>query len=192
MSEPKLDDLDRCEHGRKSIDNCFSCPGGWSTGNLFIANGQRIGTSLCGEPILAVTRRELRDGSPHPVEESNWVTHARRELALVGEEPNIIEWYVNVVKAYSAFGHSGGSMAATAGTLLRLLQFQNLTPLTDDPAEWFHHGEDTWGETGGIWQNIRNGEAFSHDGGKTYYLNSEGGRKKGPQHTSKKSGKNAS
>ena len=55
-----LDDLDRCEHGRKSIDNCWHCPDGWSTGNLFLTNGQRIGTDLAGQPILAVTSRPPR------------------------------------------------------------------------------------------------------------------------------------
>ena len=125
-------------------------------------------------------------------EESNFVTHARRELELVGEDPAIIEWYLNVIRAYAAFGHSGGSHGATLSTLYELLQFKNLKPLTDDPDEWFHHTAEKWGEPGGIWQNIRNGEAFSFDGGKTYYLNSEGGRNHGPQHTSEKSEKNVS
>lgn len=57
--------LDRCEHGRHSRDNCFSCPGGHSTGNLFLLPGTRIGTNLCGEPIVAPPQH-LR-GDPH-----NW------------------------------------------------------------------------------------------------------------------------
>lgn len=31
-------DLDRCEHGRHSLDACDGCPGGKSTGNLYLLN----------------------------------------------------------------------------------------------------------------------------------------------------------
>lgn len=63
-------DLDRCEHGRHSIDPCWGCADGQSTGNLFLARpdrqggqwiaGQpvRIGTMLGGQPILVVPIRE--------------------------------------------------------------------------------------------------------------------------------------
>jgi hypothetical protein len=55
-----MSDLDRCEHGRHSIDPCLSCPGGWSTGNKHLTDGQRIGTNLYGEPILATPVRPRR------------------------------------------------------------------------------------------------------------------------------------
>lgn len=45
--------LDRCEHGRHSRDSCFDCPGGQSTGNLFLSPGARIGTTYAGVPIVA-------------------------------------------------------------------------------------------------------------------------------------------
>lgn len=65
MGEPKLSDLDRCEHGRHAVDNCFDCPDGWSTGNLFLDPHQRIGTDLYGNPILVgQVRRHSRDGDP--------------------------------------------------------------------------------------------------------------------------------
>jgi hypothetical protein len=76
-------DLDRCEHGRHSIDSCFDCPHGRSTGNLYLQTpshyqpdvplvwgdmdrkrvraletGQiqvRIGTMVRGEPIWVAT-----------------------------------------------------------------------------------------------------------------------------------------
>lgn len=68
--EWKPEDLDRCEHGRHSIDNCFGCPGGWSTGNLFLVNQNepleqvRIGTTLGGDPIYVtpIRSRETRHG----------------------------------------------------------------------------------------------------------------------------------
>lgn len=63
MSEPKLSDLDRCIHGRHAVDNCFGCPDGWSTGNLFLADDQRIGTDIGGNPIhVGLVRRHTRDG----------------------------------------------------------------------------------------------------------------------------------
>lgn len=56
------EDLDRCEHGRHSRDNCLGCPGGWSTGNLYLAwpftglkspgASVRIGTDYGGNPIM--------------------------------------------------------------------------------------------------------------------------------------------
>ena len=72
-------DLDRCEHGRHSIDSCFDC--GDSPMNLFlmkpshypidqrvrIVDGQwqiRIGTMVRGEPIwvVATDRRRKTNG----------------------------------------------------------------------------------------------------------------------------------
>jgi hypothetical protein len=69
-------DLDRCEHGRHSIDPCADCPGGQSTGNRFLwgltlghhaemtaraAEGLvRIGTTVRGEPIYVRPIREAR------------------------------------------------------------------------------------------------------------------------------------
>lgn len=64
-------DLDRCEHGRHSIDSCSGCPGEVSSGNVFLS-GQtwtrtvegvrqvRIGTMIRGEPIwVAPDRRRV-------------------------------------------------------------------------------------------------------------------------------------
>jgi hypothetical protein len=80
-------DLDRCEHGRHSIDSCFDCPGGQSHGNPFLLSAHsghlaiqlndsqseirvrqteggrfevRIGTMVRGEPIWAVVRDRPR------------------------------------------------------------------------------------------------------------------------------------
>ena len=105
--------------------------------------------------------------------ESNLVSHARRELELIREEPETIEWYLRVVKEFASYGHSGGSMSVAVPTLQALLSFQNLSPLTKNPDEWMFISEDLLGGTNGIWQNVRNGEAFSNDGGVTYYLLSE-------------------
>lgn len=108
------------------------------------------------------------------------VEHARRELELIGEEPGVIDWYVKVIQAFADFGHSGGSASVTIPVLNKLLQFKNLSALTDDPDEWTHIQGEMWPEPGGIYQNRRDSEAFSKDGGKTYYLLSEGGNDQNP------------
>lgn len=117
----------------------------------------------------------------------NLLEHAKRELALIGEEQTVVDGYLAMVTIFSDMDHSGGSASVFIPTLNKLLQFKNLSPLSDDPSEWIHHGEDTWGEAGGIWQNSRNSEAFSTDGGKTYYLLSEvrNNKNRVPSHTSK-------
>lgn len=107
---------------------------------------------------------------------SNLVEHARRELELIGEDPEVISGLLNVVQAFADMGHSGGSASIAIPMINQLLQFKPLSPLTDDPEDWFYHGEEIWGEPGGIWQNRRNSEAFSKDGGKTYYLLSDNDR----------------
>ena len=117
--------------------------------------------------------------------ESNLVAHARRELERIGEEPATIDWYLSVVRAYTAFGHSGTSAAVMLPMLERLLRFKPLSELTDDPAEW----EDR-SELNGMpwWQNVRDSRAMSHDGGITYWMvheaNAAGGSDAAPVHWS--------
>lgn len=117
---------------------------------------------------------------------SSLIDHARRELELIGEESETIEGYLKIVQAFSDMRHSGGSASVAIPVINQLLQFKNLKPLTDDPDEWLYHAGDTWGdpEGNGIWQNKRNGEAFSIDSGKTYTLLSESDTTPGPIHTS--------
>jgi hypothetical protein len=104
---------------------------------------------------------------------SNLVDHARNELELIGEEPETIAGYLKVIQAFADMGHSGTSAMVAIPVINDLLQFKPLSLLRDDPAEWMHVGEDQWGQEGGIWQSRRNPEAFSKDGGKSYYLLSE-------------------
>lgn len=105
---------------------------------------------------------------------SNLVEHAKRELAIINEEQDVVDAYLKIVEIFAAMGHSGGSASVAVPTIAALLNFQNLAPLTDNPDEWFFHGEEMAGVPNGFWQNKRNSEAFSHDGGKTYYLLSDG------------------
>lgn len=110
-----------------------------------------------------------------------FVAHAKRELAMINEDPEFVAAYLKIAEVFDGMGHSGGSCDVAVEVVNQLLKLQNLTPLTNNPDEWQYHDERMWGEIGGIWQNKRFGEAFSKDGGKTYYLLSEGGRRHGPK-----------
>lgn len=104
------------------------------------------------------------------------VEHAKKELSLIGEEEDdgFKESIVRAISGFCSYGHSGGSAPVAIAWINVLLQFKNLTPLTDDPKEWMLVGNGTW-------QSVRNSEAFSKDGGKTYYLLSEGGNDQNPE-----------
>lgn len=104
-------------------------------------------------------------------EESNLVVHARRELELLGEDAKTVDSYLRVIQAFADMGHSGYSAAIATQVLNDLFKFNNLRPLTADPKEWYECAES-------LWQNIRNGEAFSEDGGKTYTLVDDNGTPK--------------
>lgn len=93
---------------------------------------------------------------------------ARYELERMGEEPEIVEWYLSVVKAFYSYGHSGASAFFTMPVLMKLLEQKNLTPITDDPEEWKQWDETMFPPTG-IWQSMRDPQMFSHTNGKTYF-----------------------
>lgn len=110
---------------------------------------------------------------PRPaLAESNLVAHARRELRIIGEDQFVTDGLCKVVQAFADMGHSGGSAHFASLYLDKLLRYQPLSELTDEPSEW----TDRYAEgmtSSPLWQSERNPEAFSHDGGKTYYLLSE-------------------
>ena len=87
---------------------------------------------------------------------------------------------LELLEAFEKQGH--GSPAATAVTNLfeRLVAKENLTPLTDDPAEWTKVEAE-------LWQSKRNPNAYSKDKGKTYTLMGEHSQR--DVHQSEKSGK---
>lgn len=107
---------------------------------------------------------------------TNLVDHARYELELLGEDQDVIDWMCKVIETFCEYGHSGGSASVLIPRLNLLLNHKNILPLTTNPDEWEYHDEDVWGAPGGVWQNKRNSEAFSHDKGYTYYLISEKNR----------------
>lgn len=124
-------------------------------------------------PVAVAERDEAQEAAE--AQESNLVRHAEQELKLAGFYDNdavygpgeIASAVLELVTTLSKQGHSGGSHSITMAVFNKVANFQNLKPLTDDPAEWFNTKE--WGG-GDFWQNIRRSDAFSADGGKTYYL----------------------
>lgn len=105
---------------------------------------------------------------------ANLVEHARRELKTSGqvaEDPAYAAHLIAAVAAFASYGHSGGSAVVAVGQLTRLLQWEPLTPITDNPEEWQEVAFlDDAGEVAdrGWWQNIRDSRALSRDGGKTW------------------------
>lgn len=95
---------------------------------------------------------------------SNLVEHARRELEMLGEDKATIEGYLKVVKAFADMGHSGGSASVAIPVINKLLQYENLKPLTNNAAEWEDQSEMSGYP---LWQNTRNPKYFSKDGGRT-------------------------
>ena len=109
---------------------------------------------------------------------SSLVEHARRELVRIGETPETISGILDVVQSFADMQHSGFSATYTIGVLGKLLAFKPLSPLTDDPTEWSLISSEISGSSdglwqNGLWQNVRNPEAFSLNGGETYYVLSE-------------------
>lgn len=100
------------------------------------------------------------------------LAHARTELTHMGEDPEIIDWYISVLEKFVDMEHSGASLEITSNVLFRLMQYKNLTPLTNDPDEWLDVSPYTK-EKSPVWQSKRNMEAFSYDAGETYYILSE-------------------
>jgi hypothetical protein len=103
----------------------------------------------------------------------NLAEHGRRELEIIGEEPDVIEWYVRVIRTFAEFGHSGASAAITTQVLSKLLAHEALSPLTDDKNEWLFHPKELWDGEFPVWQNVRDSRAFSDDAGRTYWLVSD-------------------
>lgn len=99
------------------------------------------------------------------------VEHAERELEFAGVEEDVRPSLVAAVEAFASYGHSGASAAVCRMILFKLLSYEALGPLTDNPDEWMDvsHLVDGDGDRT-VSQNRRRSDAFSFDGGKTYYL----------------------
>lgn len=105
---------------------------------------------------------------------STLIAHAKYELDLLDQGEKTIEAYLKVIEAFVSMGLNGGSTSVALPLLVSLLQYKPVSVLTDNPDEWLHVPTEFSGVEGGVWQNIRDTQAFSSDGGKTYYHLSEG------------------
>lgn len=153
---------------------------GWPIYNEYLPSDEQRGSlwepadDRFGGPVSGVTHWiefpvPVWDLGKAGRKDGNLVKHARVELERIGEEPETIDGYLNVIRAFAAMGHSGGSASVAIPVIHRLLQFLPLGPLTDDPDEWQDvSGRMPDGTT--MWQNRRDGRAFSQDGGQTYWL----------------------
>jgi hypothetical protein len=119
----------------------------------------------------------------------NLVEHAKEELKKAGIDPHDAVKILDMIRIFADTRPSGTSGEIMASIVTDLMAHKNLTPLTDDPSEWVHYGEEMWGERGGIWQNTRNPKAFSRDRGKHYWLLEDRPNEAGikQQYTSQKS-----
>ena len=114
------------------------------------------------------------DAPPPRPEGSNIAGHAWDELNRAGAFTAEGDFYggmtgravMDLVAVFVEQGHSGMSASLVADAFHRLIMFEPLGPLTDDPDEWME-------VTDGLWQSRRQSEAFSRDNGKTYRLNND-------------------
>lgn len=122
----------------------------------------------------------LRDYTTEREENSNIMRHAKRELELWGGpgyspemDADFCSRILDVMRIFTSMGHSGLSASIFTGVTKALMDWENLTPLTDNPAEWVSLGARHFdGQV--MYQSSRRPEAFSTDGGKTYRLQDEG------------------
>lgn len=103
----------------------------------------------------------------------NLKDHAEQEVVLAGLLDDDADYggmigrsVIELAALLGAQGHSGFSAMVTLDVFNKVARYENLTPLTSDPAEWIDQSDKSGTP---IWQNTRNPAAFSTDGGTTWY-----------------------
>jgi len=120
-----------------------------------------------------------------PTFEGALVAHAKRELMLAGmieENPSetddkisaqynnmVSKSVIELIDKFSKQGHSGFSAGMTTQLFDLLAQYKTITPITNNPFEWQDTAEVISGESGVMWQNLRDPSYFSDDGGQTWW-----------------------
>ena len=105
----------------------------------------------------------------------NLFRHSHKELKLAGyfdsDKYNkvLAKNILSLVLKFAHQGHSGMSTNIVKMILNKLLDFQNITDLTNDPSEWNDMSEYSNDPKDTIWQNKRNSAVFSNDRAKTWY-----------------------
>ena len=139
-------------------------------------NDEKIEDSLrdlAGYAILALT--QIR--AEKPKQENGLIAHAKRELDLILKEceddesilmqQSMNEGILNVIRAFSEYGHSGYSAQYAIDLINKLLNYSFITPLTGNDDEWTEVSD-------GIYQNKRESKIFKQVDrfdGKPYYIN---------------------
>lgn len=115
-------------------------------------------------------------------EPSNLELHAEREMRLAGLYDTDSDYggmlpqaVMALIKAHAKQGHSGSSHVVTMQIFNKLANFQNLKPISSNSDEWNQVSGDTW-------QSKRRSDAFSRNGGKTWYYLDE---PEHPEHSDK-------
>jgi hypothetical protein len=121
-------------------------------------------------PVIFSHGIEEKMGTEKSTDDGPDVSHARHELEIIGEEPETIELYLNIIREFGKMGHSGASKAIAIPVLNQLLLRRPLSPITDNPDEWLCHPSNVWDGQNCVWQNKRDSRIFSENGGRTYYF----------------------
>lgn len=107
----------------------------------------------------------------------NLVKHAKRELrSSLNEEVDsmnrmMADHLIDMVRVFSAAGHSGFSAAYAQGAIKLLLNYEPLGPLTGDRDEWVHVFDDDGDK---VYQNVRCSHVFRRIGKEVNEYDSEG------------------
>lgn len=106
---------------------------------------------------------------------SNLERHAERELSRLTGDPDgddmqqaMNKHILRMVRTFARKHHSGSSAGYAVGILQKLLRYEPLGPITDDPAEWQEISEEM-GEV--CWQNRRCSHVFKGADGRAYDIN---------------------
>jgi hypothetical protein len=107
---------------------------------------------------------------PEDIDDNPLVKHAEDELRLAGLFDEDADYdgmignaVLDLMRVFASQGHSGASAYMTMDLLSKVAAWENITDLTDDPAEWNQVTDD-------LWQSRRRSDAFSADGGRTYKI----------------------
>jgi hypothetical protein len=97
--------------------------------------------------------------------EGKLTEHAKREVKFLKTDDWFADGLVQMIRAFESMGHPL-AVRMTLPLLTDLLNGDILAPLTDNPTEWEQIDN-------GQWRSLRSPDAFSDNGGKTYFLTSE-------------------
>ena len=109
------------------------------------------------------------------MESSRLYEHAKKELDLAGmfdsqEDAVLAEHIMQLIDLFSDFGHSGSTRDYVVEVFNLLTNWRPLTPLTNDPNEWLKIEYPKPELVYQLWQSKRQSNAFSRDGGETFYI----------------------